>query len=188
MPAYRWKKYCLKCHYRLDGVDAKQCPECGQVFDPDDEKTWSKRSYNLNDALRRRRLLVVVFVVAIILIGAGLALLFPQSAVLIVIFAALPVITILALWTMGLDVVELTQLVLPIKEPVKEEVPAIEVTLAPLVGKTGRVVVTLKPVGRVMIDGQAYEAKSEVELMEIGEKVKVVGANEWMLIVRDEND
>lgn len=190
MPSYRWKKYCLNCHYRLGGAEVGQspeCSECGQAFDPDDDTTWSKRPYSLDYSLRLRRWMVVVFVVAVLLVGAGLALLFPASSLVIILVAALPVVAILALWVIGLDVVDLTQLVVLIKMPVKEEVAEQEVSLDSLIGKSGRVTVTLKPVGRIVIEGQAYEAKSESTLVEVGATVHVVGSNEWMLIVRGED-
>lgn len=33
--------YCLKCGYRLQGLSAPRCPECGTSFDPRDPTTFS---------------------------------------------------------------------------------------------------------------------------------------------------
>lgn len=32
--------YCLRCAYKLEGLEEHRCPECGLVFDPDDAQTF----------------------------------------------------------------------------------------------------------------------------------------------------
>jgi hypothetical protein len=34
---------CLNCFYILDGLPAARCPECGQVFDPNDPRTYTTK-------------------------------------------------------------------------------------------------------------------------------------------------
>ena len=53
-----------------------------------------------------------------------------------------------------------------------------------LVGKTGEVLATLRPMGSVVIDGETYSAKSDGgNLIEAGEKISVCGVNADLLVV-----
>jgi predicted amidophosphoribosyltransferase len=33
-------KACIRCGYRLDGIESRRCPECGDPFDPADPLTF----------------------------------------------------------------------------------------------------------------------------------------------------
>lgn len=33
---------CFNCRYPLDGIESRQCPECGRPFDPDDAGTFNR--------------------------------------------------------------------------------------------------------------------------------------------------
>ncbi len=35
--------YCISCEYRLSGLEAGRCPECGRAFDPADSSTFDRR-------------------------------------------------------------------------------------------------------------------------------------------------
>jgi hypothetical protein len=32
--------YCVRCNYDLHGLPSRHCPECGQLFDPTDDRTF----------------------------------------------------------------------------------------------------------------------------------------------------
>lgn len=49
-----------------------------------------------------------------------------------------------------------------------------KVRLAEMVGKTGEAYTVLRPSGRIMIDNELFDAKSEIGYIERGEKVKVI--------------
>ena len=36
--------FCIGCRYRLTGLAANRCPECGRAFDPNDEATFESAS------------------------------------------------------------------------------------------------------------------------------------------------
>lgn len=53
--------HCLDCEYRLQGLDAVRCPECGRDFDPADASTFGAR--------RRGPRALVGFGLAILVLG-----------------------------------------------------------------------------------------------------------------------
>ncbi len=185
MPAFRWKKYCRQCGYSLDELPERECPECGQAFDPDDEATWSKRPYDLEKVKKRRRKIIWIAAVALAMLGHGLAAAFPPHIPIILLLTCWPLVLLWIAWGLGVDLIgTVWQTLSPLEDPVKEAVEIDDAALEHLVGKQGQVTVTLKPVGRIMIDGCEYEAKSEIELEDIGQHVKVTDTDKWLLIVR----
>lgn len=40
---YALPMFCRSCQYKLVGLNARRCPECGCAFDPADPKTFAKR-------------------------------------------------------------------------------------------------------------------------------------------------
>lgn len=55
---------------------------------------------------------------------------------------------------------------------------------AALVGMEGVAVSTLRPGGTVLVDGQRLEAMSELGVVEPGQRVRVTGADPWIVRVR----
>lgn len=53
-----------------------------------------------------------------------------------------------------------------------------------LVGKTGETLTTLAPSGKVLVDGQVYEAYSRSGLLRTGETVEVIGRDAFRLVVK----
>lgn len=53
-----------------------------------------------------------------------------------------------------------------------------------LIGKDGEAETTLAPSGKVIIEGQEYEAFSEDGLIKKGEKVKIVGRDNFRIVVK----
>lgn len=65
------------------------------------------------------------------------------------------------------------------KAPQIDEAPA-----TPLEGRTGTVVTTLRPVGRIALDGTEYDAVSDSEMLPVGARVVVIAVRPGELVVR----
>ncbi len=59
---------CAGCHYRLYGLPAGRCPECGKPFDPADRQTF-RTTAEITRRRRRGRVLAATSIVAVL--GAG---------------------------------------------------------------------------------------------------------------------
>ncbi len=56
------------------------------------------------------------------------------------------------------------------------------------IGKTGKAITILRPGGKVEIDGEMYDAISEVGYLDSGVKIKVVGDEAGQLYVVRKDD
>ncbi|QQE12131.1 hypothetical protein JD969_01250 [Planctomycetota bacterium] len=63
--------YCLNCDYDLYGIDSHSCPECGEPFDPNDERTF--RCFSDKDGISTKTVFRVLLYPFIII---GLVILF----------------------------------------------------------------------------------------------------------------
>jgi len=57
-----------------------------------------------------------------------------------------------------------------------------------LVGRVGEAQTDLRPAGKIVIDGERYEATSEREFIAQGSRVRVIGKDGPALVVRPEED
>ena len=57
-----------------------------------------------------------------------------------------------------------------------------------VVGQTGSALTDLKPTGKVIIDGERYDAKSQREFISKGDRIRVIGKESHELIVRPEGE
>ena len=60
-------KFCLQCHYALDGAPTNQCPECGAAFDREDPATYSPVPAEMDRAGRSKLLAVLPWLVMLVL-------------------------------------------------------------------------------------------------------------------------
>jgi len=63
--------YCRRCKYDIGRLESRACPECGQMFDPDNDRTYLKSASELSDSERENQgyRFTMVFISGMIVIG-----------------------------------------------------------------------------------------------------------------------
>jgi hypothetical protein len=80
--------YCAHCDYQLIGLPEHRCPECGNIFDPNDRSTFCAVPEAHRRMLRFRRVTILVVCVGALICTAGIIYRHPLLMIVFVFWCA----------------------------------------------------------------------------------------------------